>query len=81
MLSIVSAKLTIYLLLKSYSYLLGLSVYIWRIADPKMHPFLTRVGKKVQVGNDEEMAQSERNSHSKNRGGKNPKLTIRYLHL
>ena len=25
----------------------------------------------VKVGNDQEMAQSERNSHSKNRGGKN----------
>ena len=25
---------------------------------------------KVKVGNDKEMAQSERNSHSKNRGGK-----------
>ena len=32
--------------------------------------------KKVKVGNDQEMAQSERNSHSKNRGGKS-KLTIR----
>ena len=27
--------------------------------------------KKAQVGNDQEKAQSERNSHSKNRGGKN----------
>ena len=27
--------------------------------------------KKVQVGKDQEKAQSERNSHSKNRGGKN----------
>ena len=27
--------------------------------------------KKVQVGIDQEKAQSERNSHSKNRGGKN----------
>ena len=26
--------------------------------------------KKVQVGNDQEKVQSERNSHSKNRGGK-----------
>ena len=30
-------------------------------------------GRKVQVGNDQEKAQSERNSHSKNRVGK--KLT------
>ena len=27
--------------------------------------------KVKQVGNDQEMSQSERNSHSKNRGGKN----------
>ena len=27
-------------------------------------------GKKVQVGKDQEKAQSERDSHSKNRGGK-----------
>ena len=34
--------------------------------------------KKVQVGNDQEILQSERNSHSKTRGGK--KMTIRYLY-
>ena len=28
--------------------------------------------QKVQAGNDQEKAQSERNSHSKNRGGKKP---------
>ena len=28
--------------------------------------------KKVQVGKDQEMAQSEKDSHSKNRGGKTP---------
>ena len=28
--------------------------------------------KKVQVGNDQEKAQSERDPHSKNRGGKKP---------
>ena len=27
---------------------------------------------KVQVGKDQEKAQSEKDSHSKNRGGKNP---------
>ena len=32
---------------------------------------LTSLHEKVQVGNDKEKAQSERNSHSKNRGGKN----------
>ena len=35
--------------------------------------------KKVQVGKDKETTQSEKDSHSKNRGGKN-KLTIRYLY-
>ena len=29
------------------------------------------IGKKIQAGNDKEKAQSERNSHLKNRGGKN----------
>ena len=36
--------------------------------------------KKVQVGKDQEKAQSEEDSHSKNRGGKKTKLTIRYLY-
>ena len=31
-----------------------------------------RDGKKVQVGKDQEKAQSEKDSHSKNRGGKKP---------
>ena len=30
------------------------------------------IGKKVQVGKDQEKAQSEKDSHSKNRGGKKP---------
>ena len=36
--------------------------------------------KKVQVGNYQEKAQSERNLHSKDRGGKS-EMTIRYLYL
>ena len=36
--------------------------------------------EKVQVGKDLEKAQSERDSHSKNRGGKKTKLTIRHLY-
>ena len=36
--------------------------------------------KKVQVGKDQEKAQSEKDSHSKNRGGEKAKLTIRYLY-
>ena len=31
-----------------------------------------RHGRKVQVGKDQEKAQSEKDSHSKNRGGKKP---------
>ena len=33
---------------------------------------LKRMKKKVQVGKDQEKAQSEKDSHSKNRGGKKP---------
>ena len=33
---------------------------------------LMLVSKKVQVGKDQEKAQSERDSHSKNRSGKKP---------
>ena len=36
--------------------------------------------KKVQVGKDQEKAQSEKDSNSKNRGGKKNKLIIRYLY-
>ena len=36
--------------------------------------------EKVQIGKDQEKAQSEEDSHSKNRGGKKSKLTIRYLY-
>ena len=36
--------------------------------------------KKVHVGKDQEKAQSEKDSHSKNRDGKNTKLAIRYLY-
>ena len=36
--------------------------------------------EKVQVGKDQEKAQSERDSHSKNRGGEKTKLTIRHLY-
>ena len=32
----------------------------------------TNTIKKVQVGKDQEKAQSEKDSHSKNRGGKKP---------
>ena len=36
--------------------------------------------KKLKVGKDQEKAQSEKDSHSKNQGGKKTKLTIRYLY-
>ena len=36
--------------------------------------------RKIKVGNEQEMAQSESDSHSKNRGGKT-KLTISYLYF
>ena len=39
---------------------------------------LMKLDKKVQAGKDQEKAQSEKDSHSKNRGGKKP--TIGYLY-
>ena len=36
--------------------------------------------EKVQVGKDQEKAQSEKDSHSQNQGGKKTELTIRYLY-
>ena len=40
----------------------------------------THIDKKVKVGKDQEKAQSEKDAHSKNRGGEKNKLTIRYLY-
>ena len=40
---------------------------------------LVPLNKTVQVGKDREKAQSEKDSHSKNRGGKKNKLTLRYF--
>ena len=43
--------------------------------DPKADPVLgsgVKSYEKVQVGKDQEKAQSEKDSHSKNRGGKKP---------
>ena len=46
------------------------------VARITYHPNMTlavdHVGKKVQVGNDQEKAQSERDYPSKNQGGKEP---------
>ena len=36
------------------------------------YEIFSRAVKKVQVGKDQEKAQSEKDSHSKNRGGKKP---------
>ena len=37
-----------------------------------IHVFYNVYSEKVQVGKDQEKAQSEKDSHSKNRGGKKP---------
>ena len=42
--------------------------------------FISNMKEKVQVGKDQEKAQSEKDSHSKNRGGKKNKPTIKYLY-
>ena len=54
-------------------------VKIVYLKDCNISKFL-EISKKVQVGKDQEKAQSEKDSHSKNRGGKKNKLTIRYLY-
>ena len=41
------------------------NIFIYSLFDFNKH-------KKVQVGKDQEKAQSEKDSHSKNRGGKKP---------
>ena len=41
----------------------------WEIAAHSAYNMFSKF-KKVQVGKDQEKAQSERDSHSKNRGGK-----------
>ena len=41
-------------------------------SKPRNHLSESKTFKKVQVGKDQENAQSERDSHSKNRGGKKP---------
>ena len=40
--------------------------------QPARRPQGKKAPKKVQVGKDQEKAQSEKDSHSKNRGGKKP---------
>ena len=51
------------------------------ICSPVLHQIYLDidVSKKVQVGKDQEKAQSEKDSHSKNEMGKTI-LTIRYLY-
>ena len=41
------------------------------VVDRSVHAYF-EIDKKVQVGKDQEKAQSEKDSHSKNRGGKKP---------
>ena len=47
-----------------------LEIEVGRWARPNRIPIEQR--KKVQVGKDQEKVQSEKDSHSKNRGGKKP---------
>ena len=49
-------------------------------ADIQGNEYADRLAKNVQVVKDQEKAQSEKDSHSKNRGGEKTKLTIRYLY-
>ena len=46
----------------------------------RRYKFVPSETEKVQIGNNQEMAQSERNSHSINRGVGKTKMTLRYLY-
>ena len=45
-----------------------------------LYKFVPSETEKVRIGNNQEMAQSERNSHSINRGVGKTKMTLRYLY-
>ena len=47
---------------------------VWKHTSAKFDLVICKneVNRKVQVGKDQEKAQSEKDSHSKNRGGKKP---------
>ena len=45
--------------------------YLHKSCKYELKPLKHKFNRKVQVGNDQENAQSERNSHPKNRSGKN----------
>ena len=56
-------------------------VFILMLKSTVLLPsFLEKNNKKIQVGKDQEKAQSEKDSHSKNQGGKKTKITIKYLY-
>ena len=45
---------------------------LWALECLLVQTVVTSLQKKVQVGKDQEKAQSEKDSHSKNQGGKKP---------
>ena len=45
-------------------------LHMKKMAAMSFEPSSHQSGKKVQVGKDQEKAQSEKDSHSKNQGGK-----------
>ena len=59
-------------LLKSFCTCLISTTYLFLPCDFKRRLTELLRDKKVQVGKDQEKAQSEKDSHSKNRGGKKP---------
>ena len=46
---------------------------IIHVSTRNKHAMKFKTSRKVQVGKDQEKTQSEKDSHSKNRGGKKPK--------
>ena len=52
---------------------------IWHSVTPLLRTYEAYYRKKVQVGNDQEKVQSEKDSHSKNRGGKKKQTNNKVL--
>ena len=55
-----------------YSFYCLVTLNIANLVGQNRHVFELVRHKKVQVGKDQEKAQSEKDSHSKNQGGKKP---------
>ena len=66
--------------IKTYNFMFRSDFSVGRLESDIRRMQLSSVIIKVNVDNDQEIAQAERKGHSKTRGGKRTKLTLRYLY-